>query len=385
MREAGIFLRWPAAALHQGLKVCCSPHRPGRSGSTAAKYGLSHLILLEKHESFRHCPKHRKPLPCAHCALTATAPVITPLVGMPRDEPGDVPVPVPRKSGRPALGDRPMTPAERKTRERTMKAAKKSDEVKRNIVAALMRKIRSAQPKITSKAFQAAAARTRNRKRLRKLHDDFLEMSMAALNEVLETYKLTPDSHGRLHNERSGEASRKYGMNEMERILAAQSTRTGAVKPEGHGKDEDEPSEDDNGDTGDFRPPSGPRIPPEHIAFLRNRDAIIRELINEYVKKISDDESCTLHRCLLCNRVLQELPDAMQHFWVEYGKGVEAYHKHLDAIDLGKDSQDEATDRYHADRVMQARKAYIHNKHAMKVWEKAKTRTVKVRVRRRVS
>ena len=331
----------------------------------------------------RHCPRHRKLLPCPHCVLTATAPVITPLVGMPPDEPGDVPAP--RKGGRPALGDKPMTPAERKTRERAMKAAKMADEVKRNIVATLMRKIRSAQPKITDKAFQAAAARVRNRKRLRKLHDDLLVMPMAALNEVLETYKLTPDSHGRLHNERSGEAKRQYGMTEMERIVAAQSTRSGAVKPEGHGKDEDEPSEDDNGDSGGFRPPSGPRIPPEHIAFLRNRDAIIRELIAEHVVKVSDDDSCTLHRCLLCNRMLRELPDAMQHFWVEYGKGVEAYHKYLDAIDLGKDSKDEATDRFHADRVMQARKAYVCNKHAMKVWEKAKARTAKVRVRKRVS
>ena len=307
----------------------------------------------------------------------------TGLVGLPPDEPGDVPAP--QKGGRPTLGDKPMTPAERKSRERAMKAAKKDDEVKRNIVAALMKKIRSAQPEITDKAFQAAAACTQNRKRLRKLHDDLLVMPMAALNEVLETYKLTPDSHGRLHNERSGEASRKYGMTEMERILAAQSTRSGAVKPEGYGKDEDEPSEDDNGDSSGFRPPSGPRIPPEHIAFLNNREAIIRELIAEHVVKVSDDDSCTLHRCLLCNRMLRELPDAMQHFWVEYGKGVEAYHKYLDAIDLGKESQDEATDRYHADRVMQARKAYIHNKHAMKVWEMAKARERKARVRKRVS
>lgn len=297
------------------------------------------------------------------------------MVGMP-PEPENAPQ-APNNGGRPALGDRPMTSAERKARSRAMKAEKKADEDKRNIVAGLMRKIRRMQPIITSDAFQAERARGENRVRLRKLHDDLLQMPMASIKEVLETYDLTPDSHGRLHNERSGEASRQYGMGELERIIAGQQHANGRVRPEGYGKDEDEPSQDEPAET-TFRPPTGPRIPPEHIAFLESREAILKCLIAEHVKKISEDDVDTQHRCLLCGRLLLELPDAMQHFWVEYGRGVDAYHRFLDAIDLGRESQDESLDKFHAERVMKARAAYIHNKHVMKVWEAAKARERKV-------
>jgi hypothetical protein len=64
----------------------------------------------------RHCPKHRKPLPCAHCALTAR-----PLVG-----PGELAAAVyvvptettePKRGVKP-IGERAMTAAERKRRQR---------------------------------------------------------------------------------------------------------------------------------------------------------------------------------------------------------------------------------------------------------------------------
>jgi hypothetical protein len=54
-----------------------------------------------------------------------------------------------------------------------------------------------------------------------------------AIAEVLAT----PHTRGRLHNERSGEGPRKYGMSEMERIIAAQERDENGkrVKPTGAG------------------------------------------------------------------------------------------------------------------------------------------------------
>jgi len=66
----------------------------------------------------RHCPKHRKPLPCAHCVLAAR-----PLVD-PTGESVVVPVsisvePTKSKRGVKPIGERAMTAAERKHRQRT--------------------------------------------------------------------------------------------------------------------------------------------------------------------------------------------------------------------------------------------------------------------------
>ncbi len=298
---------------------------------------------------------------------------VEPVLAPGGDGPEEPPV---NKGGRPTLGDRAMTPAERTARSRAMKAEKKADEERRNIAAGLMKKIRRAQPKITDKAFQADKARGENRARLRKLHNDLLLLSVKSLREIAETYELTPDSHGRLHNERSGEASRRYGMSEMERIISAQSTNNGAVTAGGHGPDADEPSEDDNGDSPSFRPPSGPRIPPEHIAYLDKRESIIGELIAQHVRKISLDETDTHHRCLVCGALLKEWSDARQHFWEEYDKGLVLYHKFLDAAGLEKELADETLRAFQSECVTNARQAYLGNKHLMLVWRGAQLKKV---------
>jgi hypothetical protein len=117
------------------------------------------------------------PLPCAHCVLTT--PVAAPTAA-PEPVVSEPPklrlVPV-KKRGRPAKNGVAMTAAERKQKQR------RSD----------------------------------------------------TIAEVLAI----PDSHGRLHNERSGEADRISGVSEMERIVAAQDRDEDGrrVKPTGQGPD----------------------------------------------------------------------------------------------------------------------------------------------------
>jgi hypothetical protein len=145
----------------------------------------------------RHCPKHRKPLPCAHCALTAKPAPAAVSVAEPDASPAPAAtVEATKKRGRPKKEDA-LTPVERKRAQRNRQA----------------------------------------------------------VDQALADNK---DGKGRLHNERSGEANRKFGMSEIERIVAATERDENGrrISPTGQGPARFE--RDETEDRTDARPPSVP-------------------------------------------------------------------------------------------------------------------------------
>jgi hypothetical protein len=64
--------------------------------------------------------------------------------------------------------------------------------------------------------------RAENRQYLRIFEDHLIGLSIDSSQQLKNIWEQNPDSHGRLHNERSGEADRSMGLSEIERIVAAQ-------------------------------------------------------------------------------------------------------------------------------------------------------------------
>jgi hypothetical protein len=302
-------------------------------------------------------------------------------------EPPDEPTPELQR-GRPG---RPAKYADAATKQAAYRARKEenlADAERRNLVAELMRIYRRMQSHIiemktgSKKGKQQARERAdklrvENRQRLGKLHDDLLTLPVASIKNVLATWKETPDTRGRLRNERSGEDKSKYGMSELERIIAGQDRNENGtrVSPEGHGVDSSE--QDDDSDSSNTRPPRGQRMPPEHIAYLDDREEIITELIKQHVRKISLDEDQPAHRCLLCGAKLPEFSEARQHFWTEYDKGLKLYYHYQEL------SEDSGVAEMAQFMVNEARRAYQNHKHLQEVWRVSRERQAEERKARK--
>jgi len=153
---------------------------------------------------FRHCPKHRKPLPCAHCALAAKAAQAS------------------KRGPKPKFGVT-MTPAQRKALSRENQKTKLQDAERRKLIVELMKIYRRQQSSVkktkNKKAVEQQHEATRTQRR--QYLDGLSQLSLAELQLALQVQKQTPDLHGRLHNESSGEDKRMFGMSEIERIDAA--------------------------------------------------------------------------------------------------------------------------------------------------------------------
>lgn len=233
----------------------------------------------------RHCPKHRKPLPCAHCALVAKPST--------NSEPAAV-EPVKPKRGRPPKGDRAMTDAERKREQR------RSD----------------------------------------------------SIADVLAI----PDSRGRLHNERSGEADRRFGMSEMERIVAAQDRdENGSRCTGGEGAGPTEMEQDTSADKADFGSfdvkSTKADLRAEYLddkAFQRFEENM--EAAGEYFAETAPDGT---RRCRLfsCRVSLNSIEDRERHLWQAYDRG----HRQYGRLELLKEANapqdliDEANRRFQND------------------------------------
>lgn len=302
----------------------------------------------------RHCPKHRKPLPCAHCALTVASP--TPVVVTPE------PVPVTtteslKKRGRPAKHGVAMTSKERVAQHRL-------DKERRDLVAQLLVIFKRMLPFADQKSPQADAVLAERRLRLRRIRDEWVLLPVDELQKVLALYKAEKDSRGRLSGESSGEADRKSGMSGTEQRIAK------ADGEQHTGYDDDSASVPSNYNTepdgSSTRPPQGLRIPQEHIDYLDRREGIITELIDEHVRKISLDDDQPVHRCVLC---LAELPDrscARQHFWEEYDKGLRMFYRFKEL------SENPGVVALAPFIVNDARKSYQEHKHLQAVWTKSR-------------
>jgi hypothetical protein len=154
----------------------------------------------------RHCPKHRKPNPCPHCALAVAA----------------IAAQAPAKCGRPYVHGSPMTAAERMAAMRERRRQEKQNDERRKIIAELMKIYRRKQSVIiegTDSDKYAERITTASQHR-REYRDGLDQMKLPDLQMLLETETETPDTRGRLHNERSGEQKRGE-QSEIEHIHAA--------------------------------------------------------------------------------------------------------------------------------------------------------------------
>ncbi len=133
-----------------------------------------------------------------------------------------------------------------------------------------------------------------------------------------------PDSRGRLHNERSGEADRRFGMSEMERIVAAQDRdeNGGPAKPDGAGPTEMErDSTADKADFGSFDVKSTKAdLRAQYIddaAFNRFNEKM--DAIGEWFAETMPDGT---RRCRLlkCQRPLNSVEDRERHVWQAYDR-----------------------------------------------------------------
>jgi hypothetical protein len=327
-------------------------------------------------------PSRRKPVQRIGPRLAGLPPepedIRTPVA--PADPPvADTSEPVVAKRGPKLKGERPMTPAERKAKQR----AKAADVQRRDIVAQLVKinRRRLSKPDVTSP--QAHNVFANNRIRLRKIHDEWVLLPLEELQKTLRTYDEIKDSTGRLHGEASGEKDRSNGMSHPEKIIAAaEGERQGRFDDAactGRGGDAVQNYNTEQGTTGETtgRPPRGLHIPREHTDYLDRRELIIGKLIEKHTKREADGD----RRCLLCSEselventdgtksrkfiypVLIPGSDVRDHFWREYDKGLQAFYRYQE---LSEDSGIVELAQFLVD---DARRAYQNSKHLQAVWD----------------
>jgi hypothetical protein len=118
-----------------------------------------------------------------------------------------------------------MNSAQRQADSRARRKREQDDAERRKLIAQLMKVYRRLQSAIVIDAKEKPrdweeAHKTAGQHR-RPYLEQLNQMSLDQLKSVLTAENDTPDSHGRLHNERSGEAGRSHGQSEIEQILAA--------------------------------------------------------------------------------------------------------------------------------------------------------------------
>jgi len=141
----------------------------------------------------------------------------------------------------------------------------------------------------------------------------------------------TPDLHGRLHNERSGEADRISGQSEMERIVAArqydislgESERQDPLlsggfrtRPDGAGADQSEGEDRSVDDADNVRSGSGKPLATMSVSERRRDKAISRIVAQIFYEPDIQDA-----RCLFCDEVFKVKGAAENHLYERYEQG----------------------------------------------------------------
>jgi len=294
----------------------------------------------------RHCPKHRKPLPCSHCALAAK-PAQAPVAVMDPEPTSAVETPFsPKKRGRPPKYGVAMTPAERKAASRLNQEQKQQDAERRNLISSLMKIFTRQELRIVDdpkRRDKVEERRNTARQQQRVYLADLNQLSVKELRLAIEGKK-TPDTRGRLHGERSGEDKRSMGQSEIEQIIAAQQHDSSLfdgpdveqdpllaagfkVRLEGAAPDSDE---DPNSDAGDVRSGSAK---PEHEPTTNEKWK--HKAINSVIRKMVYDSKLLGARCLFCNEIFLTEIGADNHLEEQYAKGerdMERHQEHMVAI-----------------------------------------------------
>jgi hypothetical protein len=236
----------------------------------------------------------------------------TGLAGSPLAQLGEPIVQVRAKPGPKPVHGVAMTAAERKQRSR----ANKKEPEKRNLIAVILKVFKRGLPtpgKAKPGRYSAENVREDNRKRLRQLSEDLMKESLPELQKYLNSLKQTPDSHGRLHNERSGERRLRGEMSEMEVLIAAKerAEHGGKAEPKGAGPASYE-KPDSMTDSADIKSPSPYRETPDAEARIEHQIILI---INE----IFSNPDVT-PKCPWCSETFEEYVQAENHLHAEYNK-----------------------------------------------------------------
>lgn len=194
----------------------------------------------------RHCAKHSRPgRPMLLSRCGCSAPVRVPTVAAAIVEPA------PRR-GRPPKYGRAMSAAEQKRR-------KREEKERRDLAAWLMHKFRSMQMCATTMKSGERKGNF-NESTMKNLRDQRMKFAetldilpVKDLKQLKSVWSETPDSQGRLHGERSGEADQRHGQSEIESIAEQQrSAQDGRrVKPQGYNPKRDEKTWDSPDDVAD--------------------------------------------------------------------------------------------------------------------------------------
>ena len=186
---------------------------------------------------FRHCPKHRKPLPCVHCAMLAEPKVtVNPTLKEPVVEPITEPLPVVEEPlPTPTRMGRPRKHADDNARKRAHKQ-KLNEPERRRMMARILVKIKkyASKPRtyLDSVRLGMEPLSEENFKKYTVNIREWLGTMRDALNacsymevkryyDILVSRKGIADAKGRLPGERSGETPQANGTSELETIIAA--------------------------------------------------------------------------------------------------------------------------------------------------------------------
>ena len=257
------------------------------------------------------------------------------------NEPAPTPspsVPKQRPGPKPKFGVA-MTSAERKASSRANQKTKQDDAERRKLIAELMRIYRrqqgdavfdSKRPHLSQD--QNAAKRRQERSYLAQL----MTLAIGDLQLALETQKQTPDTHGRLSDERSGEGARAMGQSEIERLIAAKQHDSSLfededqdpnmaggfkVEPKGAGPQSFD-AKDSTVDAAD-QAKTRPRIPTIVLERQKKTNEKMLALVHQVF-----DESGHCHAPNLCPYDRTPCPfvaksddEALEHLWAEYYRG----------------------------------------------------------------
>ena len=262
----------------------------------------------------RHCPKHRKPLPCAHCALVQKPAVVeTAAPDPPITAPVEVlPVqPVAKKRGRPPKGGRAMTVTERKQQQRRNADAKQEDSECRDLIAKVLRKLRVGKSAPDEKVLSANSLAEKTANDAVGLHAmvaNLKAMSIADLQNFYDSLRSFSDSTGQLPNERSGEKDRKDGQSEVEGLIGQlEYAPARATRSDGHGPDAfDKPKHSaDKADT----PALQIKLPSDPDALMELRHQAIEQMAASY-------------KCSVCGLLCDTTEVLSQHLNERYETGM---------------------------------------------------------------
>lgn len=301
--------------------------------------------------------------------------------------------PVLRKCGRPPKGDNAMTSTERKRaqRERDAQASEHSEREKLWETVSECIDV-SEKANVRGELCTVEGCEVSWHKHVKNigqnlaaLREVFMASPIEEVREMAKAYEIG-DQVGRLRNERSGEASSKYGMSEMERIIAAQirDAQGKRVKPSGQGSAREE--KDETADVMDFddsdrdsprkgsKTPVDVRMSPEYLKGLRDRDAMFEEMVQQHC---FFQPSGLLAQCRLCAKpeVVEEdgvrrtrwnlgeflqRSDLVEHFWTEYERGWALYSDYVLTAQITSAKSVLGPLRY----------AYVNHQHLQKTWFK---------------